>query len=214
MKDYYLILGVDRKASQKEIKDAYRKLVLRHHPDRAPETDQERFLEIQEAYETLGDQQRRRRYNEELERYERVRSGVEPVLLPRPISGGALLEELFSPLDEFFAYLEESLFGGGFRREPSAEKLHVEIELSRGEARSGGILPLDIPLRVVCSACGGTGRRGLAICPHCRGTGELRRSRSVNIEIPAGVQDGSVFALPLEEIGLYGTLLILHFRIT
>ena len=212
-KDYYRILGVDRKASQKEIKDAYRRLVVTCHPDKAPDADKERFLEIQEAYETLADKKKRKRYNQELERQERIRSGLERTVSPRPVSRNADFGEFGSSLDQFFDFLEEAFFGPRRSFAQTREDYHVEIILSEEEAQYGGVLPLNVPVYVACSACRGSGWRRGGLCPHCQGSGRLRRERTVNIEIPAGIQDGSVYAVPLEEIGLSGAHLVIHFRI-
>ncbi len=212
-KDYYMILGVNRKASQKQIKDAYRKLVVKFHPDKDPDANRERFLEIQEAYETLSDKERRKQYNAELERSEKKRDEIEPEPFYQSAPWERDIGNIFSDIDNLFNNLREAFFGHGRRRATGREGLQVEILLDHEEAKSGGSLTLDIPVYVQCSACRGRGRRYSSVCPHCGGSGRLRREKEITIDIPAGTRDNTYFELPLDNIGLRGATLVIRFRV-
>src|SRR5262245_11870401 len=159
-KDYYRILGIPRDASPAAIRRAYRKLAKRLHPDvAAPIASIEDFREVQAAYETLSDAERRRRYDESL-------------------SGTA--REALS-----WSFLR-SPARGDLRRPTQPATLAGEIILSPEEAQNGGILPLDVPLSMTCPSCDGTG--GFVFdCGRCGGDGRIERRLPLPLRIPRGV---------------------------
>lgn len=186
-KDYYRILGVSRDATEAAIKKAFRRLAKKYHPDLRPESSAEDFHELQAAYETLADTERRRRYDASL------REGERPRYDP------AAWSFLRSPL------------GAELRRPVNPGSLSGEILLSPQEASSGGVLPLDVPLYRLCPHCEGTG--GFVFdCMSCDGEGRIERRLPVPLRIPAGVRDGAVFQVSVENPAVLSILLTVHVR--
>ncbi|HXF35956.1 MAG TPA: molecular chaperone DnaJ [Actinomycetota bacterium] len=235
-KDYYQVLGVPKNASQAEIKKAYRKLAQRYHPDANPSKEaEERFKEISAAYDVLGDEQKRKRYDEVRQM---VASGFGAGF---PGAGSRVRVEDatgfggFGDLDD----LLERFFGGagfgrpsGGRRRSAARgaDLETEVRVSFEDAMRGATVPVRIQGPAPCAACGGTGAapgtsastcptcggtgtvaesQGLFSlarpCSRCRGTGRIverpcatcggsgsvRRTRTFQVRVPAGVRDGA-----------------------
>jgi DnaJ-class molecular chaperone len=182
-KDYYRILGVERDASPEAIKRAYRRLARKYHPDRGAGSSIRAFQELQAAYETLGDAERRRRYDETLREPER----------PEPPS--------------FTLVRSPSTYD--LRRPIQPGSLSGEIVLSADEAACGGVLPLDVPVAGLCPSCEGTG--GFAFdCDRCGGEGAVEHRLPVPVRIPAGVRDGTVFQLTLDDPAVPSVLLTVH----
>ncbi len=189
-RDFYEILGVNRKASQDEIKKAYRKLAMQFHPDRNPGNKQaeEKFKEAAEAYEVLSDQEKRRRYDQF--GHEGMR-GTDF----RPFTN---VDDIFSTFGDIFG---QSGFGGSVfdemfgrasgtsqrqRRtsigQPGSD-LKLRLKLSLEEVASGVEKKLKIKKFLICDTCRGSGAKSSSsriTCPVCSGTGEVRQvSRSV-----------------------------------
>ncbi|MEJ2009841.1 MAG: molecular chaperone DnaJ, partial [Acidobacteriota bacterium] len=177
-RDYYEVLGVGRGATDQEIKSAYRRLALQHHPDRNPdkkEESEERFKEITEAYSVLADSDKRAAYDH---------FGFAGV-------GGAgagapdFSSTIFSGFEDLFGtfFDLEDLFGRGRTRRTRAERgadLRYELELSFAEAASGLDTKIKIPRAETCSSCRGSGSRNgtqLSNCPACGGRGQVRYSQ-------------------------------------
>jgi molecular chaperone DnaJ len=167
-RDYYQVLGVGRAASDSEIKRAYRQLARKYHPDVNKEPDAEsRFKELTEAYEVLSDSRKRQLYD----RYGHAG--------PQGAAGG--FEGFpFGDLGDLF----ESFFGGGAatRRGPQrGNDLRLRLDLTFEEAVFGIERELEIPRWESCLICGGSGAepgKPPLRCPHCNGTGEIRRIQS------------------------------------
>ena len=167
-RDYYEVLGVGRGASADEIRRAYRRLARQYHPDVNKSADaEERFKEINEAYEVLSDQQKRLAYD----RF--GHTGVE---------GGFSNFSGFSNLSDIF----ESFFGGfaGTRTQKgprAGEDLRATLTLSFEEAVFGTEKELEVEQLGLCPTCNGSGAEPGSHptrCPECNGTGEVRRVRS------------------------------------
>lgn len=195
-RDYYEILGVDRNASTDDIRKAYRRLARMYHPDvnKSPEAE-ERFKEVNEAYEVLSDNEKRLAYD----RF--GHSGVE---------GGLGDFAGFPDLSDIF----ESFFGGfaGTRapKGPRAgEDLRADLSLSFEEAVFGAEKELEIEQFALCPTCDGTGAEPGSRptrCPECGGTGQVRRVRSsifgsfVNVSTcPLCQGEGKVISNPCPE---------------
>lgn len=207
-KDYYIVLGVSRGADLERIKRAYRKVAKKYHPDtsRSEETT-DRFCEAQEAFETLADTEKRRRYDRELEEIssDRIKRVPEIVRTHRK-SYHERVESLFSDADDFFSGFLGGLFDS--RRGRSRGKdLYVEALLSPAEALEGGLYPVTVPVFAQCPRCDGRGKWEDFFCPACRGYGRVRTEREFSLSIPPHVKDGTHITLSLEDIGLRNTLL-------
>ncbi len=183
MRDYYEVLGVGRDASQDEIKKAYRRLARRYHPDvnKDDPSAAERFKEIAEAYEVLGDPDKRARYD---------RFGHAGVA-----GGAAGAEAGGGPFGGFggpgFGFdlglgdIFETFFGGGpaRRRPPGPERgddLGVRLRIDLEEAVFGGSREVAVDREEACPECqgrGAAGGAGVVACPQCGGTGQVRLSR-------------------------------------
>ncbi len=196
-KDYYKILGVKKTDSKETIKKAYRDAVKRLHPDvNQGRFDKKRFYEIQEAYETLGDEEKRRLYDRD--RSEETKSPINP---REPFFGES--PSWWSELYEWLERWHEPLS----RRKSHS---HVEITLSRAEAWEGGNITLPFPISSPCPFCGGEGTVELFPCPMCGGVGQITEHLSVQISIPPRVADGTILKVPIpRRTGTLHTLVVL-----
>lgn len=213
-KNLYLVLGVSPRASGRRIKRAYRDLVKRHHPDKGAAADPERFRDIQQAYETLGDAERREAYDRD-ERHRRHGLG------PRPHTGAVV------PLRPFRHPQRGSTFVTGRQAEAllrplagerypkgSFDTVAIEMVLTPEEALHGGRFTLSVPVAAPCRFCGRIGWPPSLFCDHCRGSGRATVERRFALVLPPEIQDGSSAALPLDEVGLAGTVLHLLIRVS
>jgi DnaJ-class molecular chaperone len=205
-RDYYDVLGVARTATEDQIKSAYRKLARKYHPDVNPgdKSAEEKFKEINEAYEVLSDADKRKKYDELGPNW---KAGQD--FRPPPNWEGANVE--FGDFGDFFgggrgasgfSDFFESLFGG--RRGPRrgagfamrGQDVEAEIPLTLEEAHRGVKRTITLQVTETCPDCKGSGVKDAKTCPTCRGAGAIRRPKSLEVTIPAGVRDGSVIRLP------------------
>ena len=165
MRDYYEVLGVGRGSSPEEIKKAYRKLAREYHPDRNPgdTAAEERFKEIQQAYDTLSDPERRKQYDAGGMFAGFGRGGG----APGPGNFASDIGDIFSTL---------------FRRgDPVSQQqpirgrdLETEVQISFKQAMEGTEVPVNVPKQSSCKTCSGTGAKpgtGPTVCPRCQGRG-------------------------------------------
>jgi len=220
LRDYYEVLGVSRNATDQEIKSAYRRLALKHHPDRNPgdARAEERFKEAAEAYGVLGDPDKRRRYDT----YGHAGLG-----------GGAagfdptIFADFSDILGDFFGFGEAFGRRRGPRRgadlrynldvsfEEAAFGMQTQLRIPRvesceacsGSGAAPGTKPTSCPtchgsgqvtfqqgffsVARTCSHCRGSGRIVTEPCKTCRGQGQVPIERTLQIQIPAGVDNGS-----------------------
>ena len=241
-KDYYKILGVDRKASQDDIKKAFRKLAMKYHPDKNPGDDEaeKKFKEINEAYETLKDPQKRAAYDRfGHAAFEQGGGG-------QGFGGGGFGAGGFS---DIFEDIFGEMMGGGRGRRASGGRergadLRYNMEISLEEAFTGKTAQVRVPTSITCEVCTGSGAkpgtqpktcatcqgsgrvrasqgffsvertcptchgRGQTIsdpCTKCHGQGRVTEERSLSVNIPAGIEDGTRIRLQGEgEAGLRG----------
>ncbi len=184
-KDYYEILGVKKTDSAETIKKAYRDAVKRLHPDVSPgRFDKKRFCEIQEAYETLGDKEKRKAYDLKRRRVNR-----------RP-AGNRVFRQT-TPLDDLLAWMDAlDPFSQGRAAGTREAEHRVGIILTAEEAYRGGEMALEVPIDGPCSFCGGRGAVGPFPCPACGGTGRVVDTLPVSITIPPRVEDGTIMRMP------------------
>ncbi|MBD5605577.1 MAG: J domain-containing protein [Candidatus Eremiobacteraeota bacterium] len=213
-KDYYKILGVPKGAAEKDIKSVYRKLARKWHPDANPgkaKEAEEKFKEISEAYEVLGDAEKRRKYDalgsdwenaqRQADAQRRYRSAAQGAGQPQgdPFAGmhqgGAGGASGFSDFfDSFFSGVGRRGAGPSAPgRSPFAERggdLETEIDLTLADAFAGGSRPVALQIDDACPRCGGTGVANNTICPQCHGTGRMIHTKKFDVNVPKGVRDG------------------------
>ncbi len=211
-KDLYKILGVNREANPDKIKRAYRVRAKQYHPDISPE-EEERFKEIQNAYETLSDPEKRSNYDREL-----LHGNAQDYWLRDPPRTWDTIigffdqpSPLFSVVDDFWG---QTLLGFFNTEMEEPGQLFVEITLSPEEAREGGEIFLDVPFWVPCRRCQGTGNVWGLICGYCRGQGEVRPQERISVVIPSRARDGMKMTIRLDTVELGGIDVVVTIRVT
>jgi molecular chaperone DnaJ len=175
-RDYYEVLGIDRQATDQQIKSAYRKLALKYHPDRNPGNHEaeEHFKEAAEAYAVLADAQKRSLYD---------RFGHAGVSSAGPGAGGfdptifADFSDIFSGLGDAFGFGD--IFGGRRRRggPQRGADLRYDLEITFEESATGTETTIQIPREETCETCSGSGAAPgttAETCAQCKGSGQLR----------------------------------------
>ena len=237
-RDYYEVLGVSRGASEDEIKKAYKKMARKYHPDLNPgdKTAEEKFKEVNEAYEVLSDADKKARYDQY------GHAGVDPNFGAGGFGGGFDGSFDFGDLGDIFGSFFGGGFGGGRRTNPNApqrgESIRMSIAISFEEAAFGcekavtveryetcdtchgnGCAPgtspevcpdchgtgtvqvrRQTPMGVFatsspCPKCGGKGRIIHQPCKDCRGSGMVRKKKTIQASIPAGIDNGQTISL-------------------
>ena len=226
-KDYYEVLGVDRNADEKAIRQAFRKLARKHHPDVNPgdKSAEEQFKDINEAYEVLSDPEKRRRYDQLGSNWQGGADFTPPPGSPngnvnfgdygdffRSDGGSGDFSDFF---ESMFGRAGGTRAGRGFRM--GGRDVELELDLTLQEAHAGGTRTIRFQANETCPECEGTGSKDGKTCPTCKGTGLVTRPRTLEVSIPPGVRDGSVIRLAGQgEPGLNGQPagdLLLHIRV-
>jgi molecular chaperone DnaJ len=173
-RDYYEVLGINRDASDEDIKKAYRKLAMKHHPDRNPDSKdgEEKFKEAKEAYEVLSEAEKRRAYDAY------GHAGVNPQM------GGPGEGPGFGGFAEAFGDIFSDIFGGGQGRGRSSvfrgADLRYNLEVSLEQAARGTETKIRIPTMETCETCKGSGAKpgtSPKTCETCHGAGTVRLSQ-------------------------------------
>ena len=227
-RDYYETLGVAKNASEDEIKKAYRKMAMKHHPDRNPDnkTAEAKFKEAKEAYEMLSDQNKREAYD----RY--GHAGVDPNMNMGGAGAGGFYSGGFA---DAFGDIFGDIFGGGRNRGGGGPQMYrgadlrYNLEISLEQAANGFETTIRVPSWEACDTCSGTGAKpgtspttcatcggsgqvrmqqgffsiqqtcpkcqgkGKIIadpCGSCHGVGRIKRNKTLEVKIPAGIDDG------------------------
>ncbi len=175
-RDYYEILGVTRTSSDADIKSAYRRLAMKHHPDRNPgdELAEEKFKEAAEAYAVLADPQKRGLYDRFGHAGVSSATGGGPGFDPTVFSG---FEDILGGLGDIFGFGD--LFGGGRRRggPQRGADLRYDLEITFEESARGAETSIQIPRQENCETCRGSGAApgsSASACPQCHGQGQVR----------------------------------------
>ena len=176
-RDYYEVLGIGREATDPQIKSAYRKLAMKHHPDRNPgdKHAEELFKEAAEAYAVLADREKRSLYDRfghaGVSNAEGAGAGFDPTIF-------ADFSDIFAGLGDVFGFGD--LFGGGRRRRGGPQRgadLRYDLEITFEESATGTETAIQIPREEVCDSCKGSGAApgtSPETCSQCRGAGQLR----------------------------------------
>jgi molecular chaperone DnaJ len=199
-KDYYTILGVGRGAPEKEIKQAYRRLARKYHPDVNPgdKSAEAKFKEINEAHEVLSDPEKRKKYDQfgdqwqYADQFAKAGQGAQ-----RDFGkGGAYTTFDFGDLGDLGDIFSGAFQGFGTgsgtgRRAARPRSIEHPVDVTLEEAYQGTKRVIQLQAEEPCPTCGGTGRVGRARCSTCGGAGRLLKPRRLEVKIPAGVGDGS-----------------------
>ncbi|SOD69373.1 molecular chaperone DnaJ [Alysiella filiformis DSM 16848] len=243
-KDFYETLGVSRSSSDDEIKKAYRKLAMKYHPDRNPDNKEaeEKFKEIQKAYETLSDPQKKAAYDQYGHAAFEQAGGFGGGAGGFGGFGGGFSGSFGGDFGDIFS----QMFGGGGQRQPNYQgaDLQYGVEISLEEAAVGLKKQITIPTHAECDACHGSGAKAgtqattcrtcggtgtvhvrqaifqiQQTCPTCHGSGKeikdpcnkchgegrVKTTKTVEVNIPAGIDDGQRIRLTGEgELGTNG----------
>ena len=228
-RDYYEILGVAKNASDDEIKKAYRKLAMKHHPDRNPgnKDAEEHFKEVKEAYEMLSDSQKRAAYDQY------GHAGVDPNMGGAGAQGFGGFADAFGDIfGDIFGQAAGGAARGGGRAGPQVYRgadLRYSMEITLEQAAHGYETQIRVPSWVSCEVCHGSGAKpgtkpepcptcsgsgavrmsqgffsiqqtcpkchgtGTYIpepCGHCHGAGKVKETKTLEVKIPAGIDDG------------------------
>ncbi len=189
-KDYYKVLGVSKSASAEDIKKAFRKLARKYHPDVNPgdKKSEEKFKEINEAYEVLSDAAKRRKYDTLGPNWQEQFS--------YPSGAGGRSSNFRSSSMNYnstgFSDFFEALFGRPTTstRKPG-EDIEQRVEVTLQEAYTGGMRTFNIQSTEACPVCRGTRFVASKTCRNCNGLGTIARSKRIQVKIPAGVDNGS-----------------------
>ncbi|MEO6182085.1 MAG: DnaJ C-terminal domain-containing protein [Verrucomicrobiota bacterium] len=213
-KDYYKTLGVERTASEDDLRKAFRKLARQYHPDVAKDKAQaeNKFKEINEAYEVLSDSEKRKKYDT-------LGADWKGGFAPPPgtgrnyrthtgRSGGSAGAEDFEFGGTGFSDFFEQFFGSkgrggaGQRGSPFEQDvsqrghdLESDLMVTLEETMHGAVRPISLRRNLVCEQCHGMGQMQNRACPACGGTGQIARTEKYQVKIPAGVRGGQKLRL-------------------
>jgi molecular chaperone DnaJ len=205
-RDYYEVLGLQKNASKDEIKKAYRKMAIQFHPDKNPDDKnaEEKFKEATEAYEILGDDQKKTAYDQY------GFAGVEGMAGQHDFSNFRGFEDIFGGGD--FSSVFDHFFGGGGgggdgygRRQRTGSNLRYDIEIPFKDAVYGTKVEVYYARNEACPSCKGSGAAGGSgkkTCPSCGGSGQIRQSSgffSVSTSCPTCRGSGSIIENPCAE---------------
>jgi molecular chaperone DnaJ len=241
-RDYYEVLGVQKGSDEAALKGAYRKLAMQFHPDRNPgDNDAEhRFKEINEAYDTLKDPQKRAAYD----RFGHAAFENGGMGRGGPGFGPEFTSSRSDIFEDFFGDFMGARSGRGGQSRLRGSDLRYNLDITLEEAFTGRTVEIEVPTLVTCGTCEGSGAKpgtGMSTCRHCNGHGKVRaaqgfftiertcpicqgrgqimeqpctdcggqgrrqENRTLSVDIPRGIEDGTRIRLANEgEAGLRG----------
>ena len=193
---YYDILGVKRDATEREIKQAYRRLARRYHPDVNPgdKSAEAKFKQINQAYEVLSDKAKRLKYDEFGDQWQHADQFAQSGFSQRPFTSFRWGSTGPSFGEDDLSSLFSELFGGfGDRRRSSRRGQDIDspVEITLEEAYYGTTRQLNLRVNQPCPSCRGTGQIQNLPCSECQGTGVVFRLKRLEVKIPPGVKNGS-----------------------
>ncbi len=201
--DYYGDLGVNPNATEKEIKQAYRRLARKFHPDVNPgdKGAEAKFKKINTAYEVLSDKEKRAKYDKYGDKWQYAdqfeKAGGPQAQYYEYSPGGDTSFHFSGNINDMDSIFEEILRGGrsrGFSRRAQPRRgqdLETSVEITLEEAFSGTIRTISLQTEEPCATCKGTGRIQNVPCSVCRGAGITPNIKRLEVKIPAGVKTGS-----------------------
>ncbi len=203
-KDYYSVLGVPKNAAEKDIKSAYRKLARKWHPDANPKNTkeaEEKFKEISEAYEVLGDPEKRKKYDvlgpdwqqaaRQAEQQRRYRTNVNGEEFEFDLGGQGAPSGFSDFFDVFFSGIgRRQTAQAGRAMARRGQDLETTIELTLRDIFEGGTKAVSLQIEDICPRCHGTGTAGGQLCPQCHGTGRILLNKRFEVTIPRGIGEG------------------------
>ncbi len=201
-RDYYTVLGVSKNASEAELKKAYRRAAQKHHPDRNQDDKQaeEKFKECKEAWEVLGDSQKRAAYDQF------GHAGVDPSMGAGAGGfGGAGAAGFGDIFGDVFGDIFGGGRGGGGQRVYRGSDLRYNLELSLEDAVAGTTVKIRVPTQVTCDACHGSGAKQGSqptTCTTCGGHGQVRMQQgffSLQQTCPRCQGKGTIITEPCEK---------------
>jgi molecular chaperone DnaJ len=197
-KDYYNILGVSRNASEREIKQAFRKLARQYHPDVNPsdKSAEAKFKQINEAYEVLSDKEKRQKYDQFGDQWQYADQFARAQRQQAPFGDFSQTgAQRFHFEEADLGSLFDDLFGGGIRgrrvRPRRGRDIKHPVEVTLEEAYHGTKRTIALQTKEPCSGCKGTGQIQGLPCSVCQGFGVVSSVKRLEVKIPPGVKDGS-----------------------
>lgn len=191
-KDYYKILGVEKNSPIEQIKKSFRILARKYHPDvnKNDKVLEEKFKDINEAYEVLSDAEKRRMYDE------LSKKGVTAKL-----DSEALKKKNTGSFSDFFYSMFGSVKDNTLKNIKKINNIEKTITINLEEAFSGTQKEISLPIEENCKLCEGTGVVNHHNCTNCKGKGVINTNKSITVKTPAGVSQGSRLSIKGEGHG-------------
>ena len=201
-KDYYNILGVKRDASEKEVKQAYRRLARKYHPDVNPgdKTAEAKFKQINEAYEVLSDKEKRRKYNQYGAQWQHADQFAQAEWQQAPrwnFTRGSRGTSFHFATGDLGSLFDELLHGARpetFHRRTRPRRgqdIESPMEVTLEEAYHGTRRTISLQVEEPRTSCQGTGQIQNMPCSACQGSGVVTRVKRLEVKLPPGVKNGS-----------------------
>ena len=225
-KSYFAILGISPRATADEIRSAYRRLAKEFHPDHYTGSS-ERFRDIQEAYSVLGNNRRRRDYQQNIRKVS-PKKPLRPTTYPEPeplipevgpvdigeVSPVRSFQAVTPSFDEIFDWLWSNYSDLAQPKSARVQNLTLEVTLTPEQARRGGNARIMVPAQAVCPTCRGHGGLGFYECTRCAGEGVILGEMPVSVSFPPGLTKDHAVMIPLDRFGIRNVHITVLFRPT